>query len=280
MRARSIMKKSLVLLCLLSFTLNATELRPWLERELEIQPQVTGIYQTYNHISTPHGNINHHAHDGFLTGSAALTVFDWSAEVEATFADTRRQRPACDNLRLTGRYRWLDDISGDDFISLTTGITITQAFRHSVHDISSFHHGKFEQELHVAIGKEFPYEEYPYTAFWNSHWWAVAAIGTADVGSPWLRAEAAWEKNWCNEQQLRIFAHVLWGLGHNNIKHTEDFDGYGPIQHQSIDLGVRYSYLFEFGGTLSMEYAHRVHAHNFPANANLLLFNFLYPFSL
>lgn len=273
----------LAILLMVPTWVSSTDLSPWLTKDFEIQPRASVLFQNYPRIQRPDHDIHHKGSDRFYTlgvaGTFCLPYKDaflcgLSAELEMTIADTHRQHPGVDNFRLTGRYRILDDVADDDPITLTTGVTVTQAFRNSVHDISSFHHGIIEGEWHIAAGIETPYHE-----FWKTHTWAVFGVGTADVGSPWLRGDLIWEYNWCDEHQLRLFAHSLWGLGGNNLP-RHHFSGYGPINHQSVDLGVRYLHVFENYATLSVEYARRVYAHNFPEAANLVLLSLMYPFSL
>lgn len=269
------LKKLIVFSLSLPCFLMSTEFSPWLSRDFEIETRGTILYQNYNHINTGHGRVHRHANDQFYTLSADISGLNWSAEIETTLANTHSQRPALDNLRITGRYRLFNDIE-DDWLTITPGFTLTKAFKHSVRDVSSFHHGEIEAELTLALGREFSCG-----AFWQSRWWTVLGVGEGDHGYPWLRGDLNWDYNWWDLQQLRLFAHTLWGLGHKNISnHPFHFHGYGPIRHQSVDLGIRYSYLFEFGGTFSLEYARRVYAHNFPAQANLILAQFLYPFGL
>lgn len=255
--------------------LSARDLTPWLTKDFEFQPRASIVYQTYPKIATKHEHGTQSADDQFYSMGIELSAFDYSAELETTLAHTRRQHYCFDDIRLTGRYRILNDIPGDDPVTLTAGVTLIQAFRHSLHDVSSFHHGQFEAEAHVTVGKETPLEE-----FWMTHWWAVFAMGLGDHGSPWIRTELAWEKNWYDGDQLRLFANTLWGLGGRSISSVKHFGGYGPIDHRSIDLGIRYSHLFDFSGILSLEYIHRPYAHNFPEHANILQLSFIYPFGL
>jgi hypothetical protein len=255
--------------------LASTDLTPWLTKDFEFQPRVSILYQNYPQIATKNKHANQSANDQFYTAGVELSAFDYSVELETTLANTRRQHYCFDDIRLTGRYRILNDIPGEDPVSLTAGITFIKAFTHSLHDVSSFHHGQFETEAHIAVGKETPIEE-----FWMSRWWAVFVIGFGDHGSPWIRTQSAWEKNWCDCNQLRLFANTLWGLGNSTIQSVHHFNGYGLIDHRSVDLGFCYTHLFDFSGTLSLKYIHRLYAHNFPEHTNLLQVSFVYPFGL
>jgi hypothetical protein len=258
-------------LLLLSYTLHGTELLPWFSRDLIIPLQATYTYQTYPYLHSPKGHFGKRARDHFLNLSASLAYENLSAEIEFLFADTRKQHTTLDCARLAGRYRVLNDIVGDP-LSLVVGATITKAFSHSLKDPSSFHHGRIEAELHVAFGRETPVE-----ALWWSRWWGVAGIGIGDHGSPWLHGDIAIEKNWCDRHQVRLFVNTLWGLGNDNLQPGHRFHGYGPLRHRSIDLGLRYSYVFESGWIISAGYAHRIYARNFPAHANLYTISLLYP---
>lgn len=253
----------------------STELAPWFSTDFEIQPRATFLFQSYRKIKSPKGSIHYPKTSQFYTLSTEFSALGWSGELETTIAHTPKQRPACDNIRLTGRYLVWNDVDREDPISVAAGLTLTQAFKHSVHDISSFHHGKAAAEIHLAAGRETACEQ-----FWSSRLWGVAGFGIADTGSPWVRGDATWEHNWWDQYQLRLFVRSLWGLGHSNIACVHGFDGYGPINHQSVDCGIGFCYRFEFSGVLTVEYAYRVYARNFPAEANLAKVSFLYPFSL
>ena len=266
---------SLLFLLLSSVGLAATEFSPWLGKDFEIETRAQCLYQSYHRVEGAEGPFKRHSNDYFYNFSAAFSALDYSAEIETTIANTHHQHPACDNVRLTGRYRLLNDIVDEDVFTITPGITLIQAFNHSLDDISSFHHGKLAGELHLAIGKEIPCD-----AFWRSRTWAVVGIGCADHGSPWMRGDLYYERNWWDRQQLRWFLHTLWGFGHEDLETLKHFGGYGSIRHQSIDFGVRYSYLFDSGLTFSLQYARRLYARNFPEQVNLLTANIFYPFGL
>lgn len=251
-----------------------TEFLPWVGNYLEFEWHQSLIYQSYPGINTSR------FHSGgsdniFLTANLSNTILpEFSVAIESTLARTKKQKGSLDHIRLQGRYMWLDDIAGDS-ISLTTGLNFTQAFNHSVRDISSFHHGKNEVELFLSIGKE-----QSQGIVWSKRWWAVLGLGTAiNRGSPWIRAQLAYEQRVGQNHEGRLFVHSLWGLGQHRIC-PHDFNGYGTIQHQSIDLGGRYTYLIEFVGSLSFEYSYRLYARNFPARAQCGLIHFFYPFGI
>ena len=165
----------------------------------------------------------------------------------------------------------MDDDIGDPF-SLTMGLSLNRAWREAVNDISSFHHGRNEAFLHMAIGKQDIQG-----STWLSRWWGVVGIGTADRWTPWIVANAAYEWNQYDPHRLRLYVNSLWGCGTRKLD-VCDFGGYGPLDHRSIDIGLYYSYELDYYGMLSIDYAHRVYARNFPDNANIVTLSYIYPF--
>lgn len=266
--------KVIAAFALIPALLSASEFGPWLGTDLVFENRLTVLHQAYRTVNAGKYDFHESANDNFWTIGTSMSLFDYSAKIEATLADTNKQRPAFDNARLTLQYRILNDIIGDP-VTLTPGITITQACKHSLHDISSFHHGQIESELHVAVGKEISYEQ-----FWLVHSWAVAGVGIGDHGSPWIRADVNFERNFWDIARIRLFIHSLWGCGGDNLSEHKHFHGYGPISHKSVDVGIRAWYQLDFGLILSAEFAHRIYARNFPKDANLAMFQLLLPVGL
>lgn len=257
---------SLPLIC------QATELKPWFGNNHEVEIRARVLYQNYQSLSASRHTVKHNANDVFLTLSAEYPFRRYSGEFEVTAARTEHQRNRWDDFRGTGRYQWMNDADGDPF-SLVLGITIAQPYSRALHDISSFHHGHLEGMLHLSIGKSYGTScDQDYTF----RWWNAFSIGKADIGKTWYREELALEYKYGNVHHFRAFGHGLWGAGKQDL-HPRHFHGYGCIKHRSIDLGVRYGYTFSCWGTFNLQYARRVYAHNFPEQANLILFEYYYP---
>jgi len=269
------MKYFCLLFVLLAPFLEATERMPWYPRYLELQPRATWLYQDYQKVDTAKGSQHHSSHDNFLFLSISGAYDRWAVELEISAAATHHRNFSLSDISLTGRYQWKDDIIGDA-VSLTTGLTVSHVFEIALHDISCFYHGGIQLEGHVAVGKEFCLCQ----QFWISRAWGVLGLGIADHGSPWVRFDAAWEHNVWDCHRFRIFADSLWGLGRNNLSLKHHFHGYGPIHHQSIDLGFAYSHHFEAGAIVDLGYSYRVHAHDCPERVNKIFISLLYPFGL
>jgi len=249
-----------------------TDLKPWFGNDYEAEFRATILYQNYSSLATPDKNYKRNDNDTFSTLSAAYPFKRYSGEFEATAAHTKHQSCCWDNYRFTGRYKWFDDIR--DQFSLVTSITIQEPMTRALNDVSSFHHGHLEGEFCLSYGKKYGY---PCSSDYIYRWWNVLGVGSADQGSLWYRAEGTWECNIWDIHRFRVFGHILWGAGGNDLN-PYDFHGYGSIRHRSADVGVRYEYRIPGWGSLNFQYAHRVYASNFPQQTNLLMFQYYYPF--
>lgn len=227
---------------------------PWLETYLQPEVRASFRYLAYEHSSNNY----------FFDASASLTATPtFSVELEAELAKTSRQTWGVDHLKATGRYVLWDDIAGDP-LSVTLGLSLIQAFQPSLRDISSFHHGISEAELFLSFGKETAQGEE-----WVRRWWGFGAIGIASRGFPWYRGRLSYEWRIRQLFELAIFADGLKGAGFKKL-HRHHFKGYGAIDHRSVDLGLRLTYLIPFFGSFYVEYAYRPYAQNFPKRANIV----------
>lgn len=261
-------------LFLFQITCSATEYAPWFEKPLEVHWNSTYTFQTYHSVAASKGSSNKSSNDNFLHTSFAANFLGYAAEVEALAAQTSQRPFGWDSIKATGRYQLMDDVV-DDQLSLTAGVSVGKAWKVAVHDLSSFHHGRLESEFHLACGKEFSD-----VSLWKSRLWGVALAGVADSGSPWLRFDSSFERNYCDFLRLRFSVDTLWGLGKQGLNLKRDFHGYGSIQHQSVDLKTKVSYFLEsVPGFLSLEYGYRVYAKNFPKNTSRVMLQFYYSFS-
>lgn len=265
---------TLFYLCWFSYG-NAIDYKPWLGNFYEFELYSTLNYQSYSWLSTGSHHINYPSNDIFLNLTINNSIPDPAIgiEFEATQAKTRKQRGEIDQLRLTGRYLWLDDIMGDPY-SIITGFSYIQAFKNSLKDVSSFHHGLYNTEFFVSIGKEKVDE-----CVWGSRCWGMFAVGIAEQGLPWLRLDLNYDKRLYEKHEFSLLLHSLWGLGGKSLK-LSHFRGYGLIKHQSVDLGIRYTYLLECYGNVSLEYSYRLYANNFPSYTHRIIAQILYTFGL
>jgi hypothetical protein len=259
------LKNILLLFFLLPIVCGATDLKPWYGYEYEFEMRATFLYQNFDQISSCNHLEKHTENDGFLTLSVAYPFKRYCCEFEATVADTRVQNYRWDNFRITGRFQFLGEIYGN-YLTAVAGLILDEPLSQALHDVSSFHHGHINGEAFLSFGKE--YDQF--------RWWTIVGLGTADRGSAWVHEDVAFEYLFEESHLFRGFVHTLWGMGKNKLN-TINFKGYGKIRHQSVDVGVRYGYDWGCYGRLSIEYARRVHALNFPKNTNLVFLEYYLP---
>ncbi|MEX1012192.1 MAG: hypothetical protein WD595_00040 [Waddliaceae bacterium] len=237
-------------------------------------PYASYQLQQYNDVQTAFGSVPRSTVDHFVT-LGIYTFYDiYAAEAEILLAETKSNPFGFDSTKITLRYRWLDDIIGD-YMSVVFGTSYIQTVTKRRDDISSFHHGNVEGEFHVSAGKEFSCGH-----FWYSRYWGLAAIGVADKGSPWLRGHLQFDYNHFDLHRYGIFLQTLVGLGNQKLNLNQPFHGYGPIHHQSVNVGVEYRYDSFCFGILEVEYKRRLFARNFPEDVNLFKLTYTYPFGL
>lgn len=260
----------------LAIGLEATDFKPWYGTIYSLDLHAYCLLQQFETLDTGCGSAKRPEFDAFYDLSALMVVKeDITVEAEISALDSRHRLLGLSTFRLTGRYFWLNDVIGDP-VSIATGMTVSKIFHAARRNIATFDHGGIACEGHVAVGKELSSCE----EFWISRAWGVLGVGVADVGSPWLRANLAWERNWWELHRLKIFTETLWGFGNNNLNVHPSFRGYGSIHYQTVEVGLRYGYRLDNEALLSIGYAYRVYGHNCPRNANHLQLEVCYPFGL
>lgn len=251
----------------------ALDYAPWFERTFEIRGGVSAFQQAYSSVNAE-GSTHYSSKDYFFTGNLAIPLLDViGAEIEGGLFSTPRHSFGVSHLSFMGRYSWMSDTIGDP-CSLMVGARLSQVFKKALNDISLFYHGGIEFEPFVSIGKEVICEE-----FWISRAWGLLAMGIADHGYPWVRANAQWDTNCWDTHQWSIFIRSLWGCGSRSLR-IRSFHGYGTIQHQSIDIGGSYQYLLCSEGFLGVEGSFRVFARNCPRLVSCIAISFYYPFGI
>jgi len=253
---------------------HTTHLRPWLGQDL--LPQLTGKYtlQQYHWVRVSNHATPLPSTDHFVNAGAYVPYAPYSLEVEVNTAGTTANHFSWNDVVVTGRYQLMDDISGEDFVSVVAGVSIAKTRPKFVRDISTFHHGTWEYLFHGSIGKE-----EPIGSTWASRSWGLVGLGIANEGSFWVVSHLEYERNACDRYWYGVFLEGLFGMGSHDIDIT-NFLGYGPIKHRSVDLGGQFTYSLLENGTLTLKYSFRVWAENFPAYTNLATIEFQYPFGL
>lgn len=269
------MKKLVTGFLLLSSSASALETQPWLGNKYEFDFETAFIYSRWRTVegaATQLGGVSNN-YDLFLDlGFTPEANCDFRAELE--FADTRQMNFNWRSVAIQGRYQWLDDISGD-VVSLTTGLNLRGVPDRALRDVACPYASNANLEFTASVGKEWSTD-----GAWKMRTYGYATIGMANKGYPWTHEMAVFQYNWKNTHALFLYALGYFGFGNEQHVHVHHFDGWGNVQHQSIDLGFTYRYKFNVWGTLSLFYAYRVFAHNYPEHVNFVGVAYRIPFSL
>lgn len=255
--------------------LGATLLQPWFpEKATELQFKADYRFQYFNEVASSSGDVSYHARDNFVDVSLFGSAEGYGVEAELIVAGTKKYSTHLDCFKLTGLCELYNDSVGDPY-SLMVGVSAIIPTTHALDDISSFHHGHFEMETHLSIGKE----EICYDQ-WQTRYWALIALGCAfDKGSPWARLRLQYENHWNELFTTAVFTQGLWGFGGKSLD-VRSFEGYGAIAHRSIEVGASLCAETECGARLSLEYIYRPYAHDYPQDCSLFTIGLLYPFAI
>lgn len=249
-------------------SLHSLDYAPWYSPVLEFDTYFEYTFQHYRRLDVEPPCESGGATSHFFTlGLDFSPWMPWNTQAEFGLADTTEQRSFyAKDFQLMVRYLLLDDVIGDP-VSLSAGITFMEFSKAARQDVSVLAHGSIAGEAHLALGKEFAPKEY-----WLARSWVVGGIGLGDRGAAWLRADAAFETNYCDFWTNSVVVNSLWGLGHSRLC-PEHFEGYGKLRFQLVDLGWK-SESRQFIGTFKWGVLYRVFARNCPKNNLQLTFAF------
>jgi len=262
----------------------ALELAPWFAKPFEVVPSATYRFCSSSSIAGQNGAFYKPLHGNFYGLDALLPICkwcensdcNWCAQAELLMADTTYRAFGIDNLSATLRYQLLDDNALVDSVALVPGATLSVASKAALQDFSSFHHGRLELLLHLAVGRQWS----DYAPFWSSRCWGAGGLGISDVGSPWLQGVFCLEKNFLDIHRWSLYMTGLLGCGGQSLHAHRKFHGYGPIHHKSLDLTLCYTQFLDASAFFRLQYAFRLYAYNFPRNLHSFSLAFSYPFGL
>jgi hypothetical protein len=251
-------------------TLLATQYQPWfgIDKLLEFRPSYT--YRHYDRVNEGEFSVRHTSNDSFVDLSMSISPFpEWSVETELFLTGDNQRSFSIDNIKETVRYLLLDDVTAVDPVSLSVGLSLSHVNHQALRDISSFHHGRTEGELHVAVGKEISCE-----ADWVSHTWGLLGVGLGDGGQGWLHAHAEYDYRFCNGMEVGVFSTLLLGFGDKRLD-IDYFNSYGPIKHRSVGVGAFVRYC-----NFTLQYEGYAYAHNFPEAVQAVTLTYYFPLRL
>lgn len=265
-------KTLLFLLCSVSFQLFAFTEKPWIIEPYSSEAFLSYAYQYYPSIADQVGD-KYASHNNFVQGDLSLAFLDnWDLEAELQLDATTKKDFGFESVGIQGRKGFLNDLAGD-YLSLVLGGNVRIVPHGRLIDPSTPYHEVFNIEANVSIGREWnDYFEWYYKT------WALIALGQANKGYPWIRADYHFQGKVKEVWEWDIFGIGYFGTGKENSIDLSTFKGYYNIAHRSIDLGLSLSYLFQYWGKMSLSGAYRVYAHAYPRAATTVTLSYTLPF--
>lgn len=249
--------------------------QPWVGDVYEFRADTGFSYSYFNKVQGAKSQPSNPSNNYLVFGGFGFTPSeDIDVDLDVEMARTPRQNFSFRSGAMQARYRFLNDIAGD-LVSVVAGFNMRGVGSKSVKDISSPYASYLNFELTAAVGKEHSFE-----STWTIRGFALAALGIAVHGYPWMRVFGSFEGNYHDTHRGCVFTEGYFGCGGKDHVNVDHFHGWGGVQHDSIDVGVAYKYKFNLWGILSLAYSCRVFAHNYPEYEQRATIRYEIPFSL
>ncbi len=270
------MNKFCVVPFFLSYALIAFEESPWLDfpYEFHFRPDFKESYYTKINQGHPHKITYQNSWNEQLNLNLGVTTLSLvELQIEGEFFQTKATRFTFESIGAQVRTQCLDDIQGD-IVSLTIGSSFRFVPDHALKDPYVPYHQLVNFEGNLSLGKEFD------QAFeWTKRSYLFLGAGIANQSAAYLKANAYFEMHRMHHL-FGTFLKSYFGFGSKKFIDLNDFHGYGNINHQSLDFGLIYRYLFDIYGSLSIECAYRLYAYAFPKNFTSVEIRYNFPFSI
>lgn len=274
-RTQQLIKKAFFFFLIFPALASAFVVSPWFTPIAEFQFRPSYSYRYYPSVNRGFNPSSYNSHDHLIDLNLGVRFLpSWDFQMELDFSDTRRLSWGTQRFGTQIRYQWLDDVAGDP-ISLVLGLQLFYVPTRNMRDVSSPYHAQGDLELGVAIGKELDR-----TYDWVWRFYGFLGVGTGNRGYPWLRPLLSSEFKFRQHHKLQLLGEGYFGFGNRHDVNINRFNGYAKILHQSIDLALNYTYIFNIWGELGVQYAYRVYAHAFPQHASTFTLEYRLPFSL
>ena len=270
------MLKIAALLCTLSTCLSALDTKPWLGPVYGLELETGFSYSWFSKVEGASVQPNSTIHNRNIFADLSFTPIETiDVQIEGEFGRTDTINWSLRSGALQVRKWLLDDISGEDPVSLTCGVNVRGVPDHFLKSVTTPYASEFNAELTASIGKELSCGPY-----WFARTWGFLSVGQGNRGYPWTRALLVGQYNLCDIHRFTLFTESAIGYGPKQHVDVNHFRGWGKYQHQSIDIGASYGIRLGVWGILTATYAYRPFAHNYPENMNFCMISYSLPFSV
>lgn len=252
----------------------ALEEQPWFHPPLNFHGKGAVDGSFFTNVNNGYNPIDYHSTNiQVIAGLLAPVSPRWDAEIEIELESTSKYNFGFESAAFQIRRLFLNDIV-EDFVSFDVGVNIRAVPQQRLHDVAVPYHDLWNFELTSALGKEFTQEDE-----WLWRTFVSAALGQANRGYPWVKANFDIRAKAFKDYMFTAFLRSYFGLGNRTLINVRDFDGYAFYRHQSIDVGATFTIFFTGRGSLTLSYLHRFLARTFPEDYNSFRLTYDLPFS-
>lgn len=269
---KGLIYKSLFLL--ITAPLCAIKSDPWIPPPYEFNAEVGYSFAYFPKVNNA---VNPTSYNSFvntlnlgINGSFTPKLF---CELDFEFDSTRKVDFNLESIAPCVKYQILNDLTGDS-IALLVGTYFRYVPKNRLQDVATPYAGEFNFDILLSIGKEFDSD-----GKMKGNTYAMADVGIATVGMPWLLIDVMGEAVFYEHNFLRAGMDGYFGFGKESTVNINDFNGYGNINHNSLNIKLGYAYKFSVWGELAFMYKRRVAALAFPADLDSFALSYNLSFS-
>ena len=255
-------------------SLQALEEQPWFYPPWQFH--VKGIVDVnfFQSVDNGYNPFDYHSTNEQVTLGFLVPFRKGDFEIELELENTSKYTFGVESAAFQMRRSILDDIVGD-WISFDIGGNVRAVPGQRLSDVAVPYHNLWNFEFVTALGREWSKQ---------GEWWlrsfVSAAVGQANRGYPWFKANFDIQGKAFNAYVVEAFFRSYFGIGHYTLINVDTFNnGYGMFKHQNVDVGITFSFLFKVMGKLKFLYAHRFYARTFPTDYNEFQLSWDVPFS-
>ncbi len=236
---------------------------PWIPPPFEFHSDVRYSYSYFPSVANAINPTNYSSFVNDLAfeinGSATPELF---FELELEFDNSSKVSFDLLSVAPVVKYQIMNDLIGDP-IAIIVGTYFRYVPENRLVDVATEYSGSYNFDFLVSIGKELEYSE---TILAST--FAMFDVGIATVGMPWILADIVGKVLLYKHHELNMGVDGFFGFGLQDEVNIDNFNGYGNINHNSMDIKMGYGYKFSVWGELSFLYKRRVVAISAPSDTN------------
>lgn len=247
---------------------------PWLYSPYQLVSTASYKFQYFSTVDDGFNPVHYDSVNNFvyleLLGTLSPT---WDAQIALDLDATRRVPFGVLDVAAQYRQTLWNEFLGD-MLSCDVYGMVRYVPHDRLEDVATPFHAAWNIEVGTSAGREFSQLYH-----WNWRTYALFAIGMANRGYPWIRADYHVEGKFLEQDALSFHAEGYFGTGNQTFINVSDFNGYASVRHRSIDLGLQFTHYFVAWGHFDIRYMIRVYAKSYPAGMSSVQFRYRLPFS-